>query len=203
MFYIEGSCCMYGCHSSFSDVGPDWDSLCTQKGGEYETQPESWSGGSFPHEKSTFLSVWTQLTLCRQGFNSLAQFGLQEVIHVRVKIMSASCCSCWNPTTRSGWVNSVLSLGCLCGEVSDEKDRMEMLILKQIMWISLNVTHDVICSCRGSKTRLPKTRYRLFPYLLLFPRSPKLFTETKMKQVLGKHCAVIAVPISQRDEGQH
>lgn len=36
-----------------------------------------------------------------------------------------------------------------------------------------------------------------------FPRSPKLFTETKMKQGLGKHCAVIAVSISQRDEGNH
>lgn len=143
-----------------------------QKGGEYETTWELvwW-----------LISLWKvhalvclQLTVCRQGFNSLAQFGLQEIVYVRVKIMSASCCSCWNSTTKSGWVNSVLSLGCSFGEVSDEKDRIEMLILKQTMRISLNVTHDIICSCRGSKTRLPKTRYCLFPYLLLSKESKAL-----------------------------
>lgn len=171
IFYIEGSSCMCGCHSFFSDGGPEQECACRKM--ENMKQPESWSGGSFPREKSTLWSVCLQLTVCGHGFNSLAQFGLQEVVHVRVKIMSASCCSCWNPTTRSGWVNSVLSLGCSFGEVSDEKDRIEMLILKQTMWISLNVTH-IICSCRGSKTRLPKTRYHLFPYLLLSKESKAL-----------------------------
>lgn len=64
---------------------------------------------------------------------------------------------------------------------------------------SLDVAHG-IHSCRGSKTRPFLKLHTTPPCTVCFPRSPKLFTEILMRQLLGWHCPVIPVPLSQRDE---
>lgn len=63
-------------------------------------------------------------------------------------------------------------------------------------------TCNVICFWRGSKTRLFQKLHinPISPHTVCFPKSPKVFTETTMRQVLGWHCPIISVPVSQRDE---
>lgn len=46
-------------------------------------------------------------------------------------------------------------------------------------------TGSVICSWRGSKPRLLQKLHTISSCTVCFPRSPKLFTETIMRQVLG------------------